>query len=69
MAVPQARTPTPAATPSRTRVEHDLLGDAEVPADALWGVHTARALDNFPISGQPIANIVASCSSLCTSSS
>jgi len=34
-----------------TRTEHDLLGDREVPADAYWGVHTLRAVENFPISG------------------
>jgi aspartate ammonia-lyase len=33
------------------RVEHDLLGDLEVPADAYYGVQTARALENFHISG------------------
>ena len=33
------------------RVEHDLLGEREVPADAYWGVHTLRALENFPITG------------------
>lgn len=38
-----------------TRVEHDLLGDKEVPADAYWGVHTARARENFPITGTPIS--------------
>jgi aspartate ammonia-lyase len=37
-----------------TRREHDLLGEREVPADAYWGIHTLRALENFPISGQPI---------------
>jgi len=37
------------------RVEHDLLGDREVPADVYYGVHTARALENFPISGVPIS--------------
>jgi len=36
---------------SRTRIEHDLLGDFEVPADAYYGVQTARALENFKISG------------------
>ena len=36
------------------RVEHDLLGDREVPADVYYGVHTARALQNFPISGVPL---------------
>ncbi|HQP34656.1 MAG TPA: aspartate ammonia-lyase [Polyangiaceae bacterium] len=34
-----------------TRVEHDLLGDREVPADALYGIQTLRAVENFPISG------------------
>jgi aspartate ammonia-lyase len=38
------------------RIEHDLLGDREVPADVYYGVHTARALDNFPISGVPISS-------------
>jgi aspartate ammonia-lyase len=36
---------------SNTRVEHDLLGDLAVPADAYYGVQTARALENFKISG------------------
>ncbi|MBZ5587934.1 MAG: aspartate ammonia-lyase [Acidobacteriia bacterium] len=35
----------------KTRKEHDLLGDREVPADALYGVQTLRAVENFPISG------------------
>jgi aspartate ammonia-lyase len=34
-----------------TRIEHDLLGDKPVPADAYYGVQTARALENFHISG------------------
>jgi aspartate ammonia-lyase len=38
--------PTPNA-----RIEHDLLGDFAVPADAYYGVQTARALENFKISG------------------
>ena len=33
------------------RIESDFLGDVAIPADAYWGVHTARALENFPISG------------------
>src|SRR5215510_8825376 len=36
---------------SNTRIEHDLLGDLAVPADAYYGVQTARALENFQISG------------------
>ncbi len=35
----------------RTRTEHDLLGDREVPHEYLYGVQTLRALENFPISG------------------
>jgi aspartate ammonia-lyase len=37
-----------------TRIEHDLLGTKEVPAQAYWGVHTARAVENFPITGTSI---------------
>jgi aspartate ammonia-lyase len=37
------------------RVEHDLLGDREIPADAYWGVHTLRAVENFPITGTRIS--------------
>jgi fumarate hydratase class II len=33
------------------RIEHDSLGDVQVPASALWGVQTQRAVLNFPISG------------------
>src|SRR6478609_8614926 len=36
---------------TKTRIEHDLLGDFAVPADAYYGVQTARALENFKISG------------------
>jgi aspartate ammonia-lyase len=37
------------------RREHDLLGDRDVPAGAYYGVHTLRAVENFPISGTPIS--------------
>jgi aspartate ammonia-lyase len=37
------------------RLEHDLLGDRQVPAGAYFGVHTLRAFENFPISGNPIS--------------
>ncbi len=36
---------------AKTRTEHDLLGDLRVPAEAYYGVQTARALENFHISG------------------
>ncbi len=38
----------------RTRTEHDLLGAREVPYEALYGVQTLRALENFPITGIPL---------------
>ncbi len=34
------------------RVEHDSMGELQVPADALWGAQTQRAVQNFPVSGQ-----------------
>ena len=37
-----------------TRTEHDLLGDREVPYEALYGIQTLRALENFPITGVPL---------------
>ncbi len=33
------------------RTVHDSMGELEVPADALWGAQTQRAMQNFPISG------------------
>jgi len=41
---------------SAMRLEHDLLGNYEIPANAYWGVHSARAAENFPISGVPIGH-------------
>jgi aspartate ammonia-lyase len=38
-----------------TRRERDSLGEVDVPADAYWGVHTLRALENFPIARRPIS--------------
>ncbi|MBU1244082.1 aspartate ammonia-lyase [Myxococcota bacterium] len=32
-----------------TRIEHDALGELEVPSDALYGIHTVRALSHFPV--------------------
>jgi aspartate ammonia-lyase len=40
---------------SATRIEHDLLGDRAVPASAYFGVHTLRAVENFPVTGNPIS--------------
>ena len=36
------------------RTEHDSMGELQVPADALYGAQTQRAVNNFPISGQPL---------------
>lgn len=36
------------------RKERDLLGEREVAAEALHGVHTERALENFPLSGRRV---------------
>jgi fumarate hydratase class II len=36
---------------SQYRIEHDSMGELKVPADALYGAQTQRAVDNFPISG------------------
>ncbi len=46
------KTPTAAATQSSsaTRVERDTMGELAVPATAYYGVQTARAIENFPIS-------------------
>jgi aspartate ammonia-lyase len=43
---------TTAAPAGPTRTEKDPLGPLEVPADAYYGVQTARAIANFPISGR-----------------
>jgi aspartate ammonia-lyase len=42
------------ATNAKPRVERDLLGEKEIPADAYYGVQTARALENFQLSGVSI---------------
>jgi len=34
------------------RIEHDTMGEVRVPADALYGAQTQRAVENFPISGR-----------------
>jgi aspartate ammonia-lyase len=37
------------------RIEHDLLGELAVPASAYYGIHTLRALQNFPVTGGAVA--------------
>lgn len=45
--------PAAAVGPSR-RIEHDALGSREIPAEVHWGIHTARAIENFPLAGRPV---------------
>jgi aspartate ammonia-lyase len=47
---------TALANSSSTREESDSLGSMLIPADAYWGIHTARALENFPITRRAIYN-------------
>ena len=39
---------------SQYRTEKDLLGTRNVPADALWGIYTERAIENFPLAHRPV---------------
>ena len=48
---PAARMRRSAGMTSSFRVERDSMGEVKVPADALWGAQTQRAVENFPISG------------------
>ena len=43
---------------AKFRSEHDSMGEVEVPADALWGAQTQRAIRNFGISGEPLPDTV-----------
>lgn len=36
------------------RIEKDLIGEMSIPADAYWGIHTQRSLENFSFSGRPV---------------
>lgn len=36
------------------RIENDMLGEIKVPADRYWGIHTQRAIGNFPASGSKV---------------
>jgi len=42
---------------SATRIEEDLLGQRHVPADAYYGIHTLRAIENFNISNMTISDV------------
>ena len=51
VAIPSLGQETPTSSTSNRRVEKDLLGQKEIPGDAYYGVQTARALENFQLSG------------------
>jgi aspartate ammonia-lyase len=36
------------------RIESDFLGEKQIPTDVLWGIHTGRAIENFPLSGKRV---------------
>ena len=44
----------PSTSATKTRLERDSMGELAVPADALYGAQTQRAIDNFVVSGQPM---------------
>jgi aspartate ammonia-lyase len=49
--------PSPLHTAStESRREHDLLGELDVPISAYWGIHSQRAVANFPITGVPVGH-------------
>ncbi len=49
-----AAIPTEPAAADGTRVEHDTMGEVRVPAGALYRAQTQRAVQNFPVSGEPV---------------
>ena len=45
---------------SNFRTERDTMGEMQVPADALYGASTARAIENFPVAHEPVPAAVIS---------
>ena len=41
------------------RTESDFLGTVQLPADALYGIHTQRAIENFPLANRPVSRHLA----------
>ncbi len=39
-----------------SRLEHDSIGERRIPTDAYYGIHTLRALENFPITDVPLSH-------------
>ena len=46
----------PGAAHQRLRREQDFLGKKDISADSYWGIHTLRAVENFPITGCPVGD-------------
>ncbi len=44
------------SSPASSRIEKDLLGVLEVPANAYYGIQTLRAVNNFHLSGVPLSH-------------
>jgi len=53
-AYPEGLTQEDIMATQRYRTEHDSMGELQVPAEALWGAQTQRAVQNFPVSGRPM---------------
>ncbi|CAH0025128.1 unnamed protein product [Clonostachys rhizophaga] len=47
--------PNQFVTLANNRIERDSLGELEIPDNALYGINTLRAVNNFPLSGRPLA--------------
>ena len=52
--MPAAKKGAPRKSSTRTRIERDTMGEMSVPADALFGASTQRAVLNFPVSGRRV---------------
>jgi aspartate ammonia-lyase len=47
-------TDTHGSSDNQTRTEHDALGSMTIAANVLYGIHTRRSVDNFPLSGRRV---------------
>jgi len=54
MTPPDETRPPPTSQGNGYRIEHDSMGEVRVPSPAKWQAQTQRAVENFPVSGQPI---------------
>ncbi|MFN0025996.1 MAG: class II fumarate hydratase [Acidimicrobiales bacterium] len=54
MTAPDATPALDSKPATGTRIEHDAMGEVHVPEASLWGAQTQRAVENFPVSGEPM---------------